>query len=164
MHIRKSSSNPAAVYAALDANVTAALWTMQPNYAHITEVVITPLDGLGTSLPVVTGSPAKWSGSGGSGDMIPQVANIVKLVSARRGRSYRGRVYLPFALEGQVSNGNFGGSALTALNTAWVAFRTAMSSAGFPLVVASYVHATAEDVIAVLAEAPSATQRRRMRR
>ncbi len=164
IHIHKSSSNAAAVASALDSNVTAAMWTFQPNYAHISQLVITPLDGLGVSLPVITGSPAKWSGNGGSGDMIPQVANVIKMLTLKRGRSYRGRVFLPWVLEGLQNGGTLSGASVTTTTNAWVAFHTALTSAGFDLVVASYLHATADNVAGLICEPLTATQRRRQLR
>ena len=92
------------------------------------------------------------------------MANIVKFVTGLRGRSYRGRVYLPFVDESTQAQGHIVAGKITDGQGAWEAFHTDMSTDGFELVVASYLHSTAEDVIAVLFERDTATQRRRNKR
>lgn len=164
IHVRKSGTNAAAVVAELDSHVTAAMWSLSPSASAIHDVVCTKLDGSAVSFPFITGGPAKWSGNGGSGDYIPQMASIVKMLTAKRGRSYRGRVYLPWVPENNQTNGVLLGTNVTLVTNAWVTFLAAMASAGFPLVVASYKLATAEEVVAVECEARAATQRRRMKR
>jgi hypothetical protein len=95
---------------------------------------------------------------------VPQVAAILKQLTAKRGRSYRGRLYLPFIAEGQIGNGGINGTSRATATAAWIAFHTAMTSAGFDWVVASYLLATAEPVVAVGVEGFTATQRRRLAR
>ena len=164
MHFRKGGGSSAALWTALTAHITAACFTMQPNYAHVTEVDITPLDGTGLTVPNSTGNVAKWSGAGGSGEMIPAAANIIKLLTAKRGRHYRGRIFLPWVLEGQQANGTLIGAQVTACSNAWAAFLAAMIGDGYAPVIASYTLATADDVVAMTCEAPLATVRRRQRR
>ena len=164
MHFRKGGGSSAALWTSLDSHVTTAMFTMQPNYAHVTEVDITPLDGTGLTVPNATGSPTKWSGNGGSGDFIPAMANIIKMLTAKRGRSYRGRIFLPWVLEGMQSNGTLSGNNVTTTSGAWATFLTAMIGDGYAPVVASYLHATAEDITALTCESAGATVRRRQRR
>lgn len=164
IHLRKAGSNPAALWTSLDAHATAAMWETQDTHTQVNSVAITPLDGSGTTLTVNTGRPAKWSGAQATHDFSPQTCTVLKLVTAKRGRSYRGRVYLPFTCEnsqvaGIVDNGQ--GAAMTA---AWVAWMAAMAADGFALVVASYLLSTAENVVALACEADVATQRRRNKR
>lgn len=164
MHFHQAGTNPAALAAILDAHVTASMWGVQPQHAHIFQVNITPLDGGSITFPFATGSVAKWSGNDASTDYTPQVSNIIKLLTSKRGRSYRGRLFLPFVVEATNTQGQLSGAAVTALQAAWVAFLAAMTAAGPNLVVASYKLATADNVVAVLAEKWTATQRRRLPR
>lgn len=164
MHFRKSASDPSTVFATIDANVTAAMWEVAPAHGHISSVVVTPLDGGSVSFPVNTGSGAKWSGPITGGLGTPQVCALVKTLTAKRGRSYRGRIYIPWASEQNVTNGRVDSGNVTAGQSAWEAFVSDMAGDGCDLVVASYKLATAEDVIAVLFERDVATQRRRNHR
>lgn len=164
IHIRKSGSNPADIFADLDAHFAAAMWQAQAIDTIIANIVITPLDGTSVSFPVVPTPGVKYHGVASTGDMSPQTANIVKFLTAKRGRSYRGRLYLPFPAESATSNGKLTGATVTAGQAAWVTFVNAMNTAGSQIVVASYVHATAENVIATLYESFTATQRRRQKR
>lgn len=161
MHFRKGGSNPAALQTSLDAHVTADMWKMVSPGASVDNLVITPLDGSSVSYPWSTGKPAKWTGNGAAGDWIPQVSSLIKLLTAKRGRSYRGRVFLPFTSEGTVAYGICNATYVGLCTTAWVNFRTAMIADGFQIVIASYVLATAENVIAIACESRTATQRRR---
>lgn len=164
MHFRKAGSNPAALWSSLDANVGNPLWEFQSTHSHIHEVVITPLDGGSVSFPVFTGDGADWTGAQSSEDMSPQVCNIVKFLTGKRGRSYRGRIFLPWVVESAATYGVLSSGGVSTCQSAWETFLAAMTGDGFDLVVASYLHSTAEDVVAVLAESTTATQRRRNRR
>jgi len=164
MHFKKSGSNPAAIAAILDANITSDLWTVGDNHSHVYEIDITPLDGSSTTFPYVTGSGSKYSGAGTGHNVVPQIAALVKLVTGTRGRSYRGRVYVPWVSETYISLGGLTGSEKANMQTAWENFLAAMDGDGAPLQVASYKLATSADVIAVLVENDIATQRRRNHR
>lgn len=165
MHFRKSGSNPAALWTALDSHVTSTMWNLTDSHGSIAEVTITPLDGSSVSLPEPTGSPAKWSGgTTGSHNPVPNVAAIVKFVTGKRGRSYRGRIYLPWIEEAYIDGLTLDNSQRTAVQTAWATFLTAMTGDGFDLVVASYKLSTAETVLASGVENDIATQRRRAKR
>jgi len=128
------------------------------------QVDVTPLDGSGVTLPTPTGSPAKWTGTGTGGDILPTSCLLMKLNTAQRGRSHRGRIYLPFLNTNNVGDGKIGSSIQASVTTAWVAYKTALASAGAPLQVASYVLASSADVVAIAAETYEATQRRRLHR
>jgi len=164
IHVSKSGSTPAAVYTALDTNVTANMWRQTGTDSHIRYVVITPLDGSSVSLSTATGNTAKWSGALTPGDMISQGCEIVKFKTAKRGRNYRGRVYLPWIGESTVANNVITAGNVTLSQTAWGAFFTAMVAAGFQPVVASYALSTAEAITALEVETNIATQRKRNRR
>lgn len=164
MHFKKSGSNPAALATSLAGAVHQDMWAFQGSHSHIREVDITPLDGAGVTYPYITGSGTVWSGSDGSNDHNPQVANIIKIVTAKRGRSYRGRVFLPWVCENLQANGVLDSGTLATVQAKWVAFATTMTGDGWDQVVASYLHATSEEVIGYLAERQTATQRRRQKR
>jgi len=161
IHIGQTGGTPATVWADLDANVTAAMWGQTASDVAISQVNITPLDGSSGTVSFPTGSPSKWTGSGSAGEVTPQVAAIVKFTTLKRGRSYRGRVYLPWVHESLHSYGTFDATKRASMQTAWATFRTAMDTASSPLQVASYVHSTAEPVTACTVETLTATQRLR---
>lgn len=162
MHFRKTASNAGAVGALIDGNVTANMWNPTSSGASVTELHITPLDG-STATFIQTASGAKWTG-GTTGDFIPGAAALVSLRTVRRGRSYRGRVYLPFVGESNQTNGALIAGSVTAVSTAWATFLNAMIAATCPLVVASYRLASATDVASTVAETLLGTQRRRQSR
>lgn len=164
MHVKKGGATPADIAVILNANVTAAMWPFTSGNFAVKEIDITPLDGLGTTFPYVPGTPAKFVGGGGAGDYVPSMCALIKLVTAKRGRSYRGRVYTPFVVETLVASGVLTGASVSACTTAWVAFVAALSSAGAPLQVASYKHATSEPVVAAVCESFYASQRKRQKR
>ena len=136
------------------------------NWSNTTSLAqaITPLDGTSVSFPVTPTPGVKYHGVASTGDMEPQCANIVKFLTAKRGRSFRGRVYLPFVAESAMSNGKLTGATVTAGQAAWVTFVNGMATDGFPLVVASYLTATAQEIISTLYESFTATQSRRQKR
>jgi hypothetical protein len=162
MHFHKTSSSPSSVWTIIDTNVTAAMWGFQVNNCSVHDAVVTPLDGSSVSYPIVTGSPAKWTGLQVSGDIIPQGSNVIKMLTAKRGRSYRGRVFVPWLSEGQQNFGTLTGATVTSVTTAWVAFHTALTAAGLDMVIASYKLGTADNVAALVCEPAAATQRRRL--
>lgn len=164
LHFRKGGSSAAALYTSLDANVTAAMWGFQSSDSKVNRVDITPLDGTSLTVQNSTGTPAKWSGNGGVKDATPQAAAILKLTTALRGRTNRGRIYLPWVREDAVTAAVLDSTLLASTQTAWATFITALSGAGFKLVVASYVTSVANDVTATRIEQRLATQRRRNKR
>ena len=86
------------------------------------------------------------------------------LHTAKRGRSYRGRIYLPFITESSLSDGSLTGTIASDLQEIWEDFMEGLVTLGVPLVVASYKHATAELVTGTSCLAAVGTQRRRQSR
>lgn len=164
MHFEASGKTASQVATAIDAHVTAGMWFAQNSHAAVTELDVTPLDGSGTTFTFATASAAKWKGGSSTFDVNPQVAAVVKMVTAKRGRSYRGRVFLPWVAENRVTNGAFDPTDLAAVNALWATFLTDMNTASVHPVIASYLHATSERVTGVSFEARTATQRRRQNR
>jgi hypothetical protein len=164
MHFHKSGSNPAAVAAILDSNVTASMWGCQGTNSKIQTIVVTPLDGSSVSYPWNTGTPAKWCGNISTNAPVPATSNIIKLLTTHRGRSYRGRVFLPWVDEDGQGNGKVDTTIHGTLQTAWVNFHTALTSAGLDWCVASYKLAVQNPVAAILAESYLGTIRKRQLR
>ena len=163
MHFRRSSSTAQAVATAFDANVTANMWISLKSSTKVTELHVTPLDGSSATLIMpVTG--AKWAGVGTSGDIIPAAAVVVSFRTALRGKSNRGRIYLPFVAEAALSSGTLVSTDVTAGQTAWTNFIAAMNTATTPPVVASYKNSTWVDVVTAIYESVAGTQRRRQSR
>lgn len=164
MHFERADYSAENVYFDIDGAVTADMWLQTKTDIGISSVEVTPLDG--TSLPYIgnTGKGVKWSGSQSGGDFIPQVATIVKLTTAKRGRSYRGRVFLPFVGETRAGGGIMDPTTRSDMEDAWVAFVSAMATAGTPMAIASYKLATSEDVIQATVESFCGTIRKRQPR
>jgi hypothetical protein len=172
IHVQANTAGQHAsdAFAAIDAHVSANMWVSAVAGASVTEVDITPLDGVSATQSFSTGSPAKWSGSAG-GDYVPQVAVLIKLFTGLRGRQNRGRVYLPFTAETGISDGLL--VATGVINAAWVAFQAGMvgmAPVEWGLCVASYdrahagVGAHATGITGLLCEQVLGTQRRRQGR
>lgn len=167
IHIRGDSGTEttATVMAALDATVTANMWECVVPGAVVTDVAITPLDGTSATNHFVPVTEANWTGQNGT-DFVPQVAHIIKLTTALRGRSHRGRVFLPFTAESEISNGLLNSGSVGNLTTHWNAFNTNLFShgGGFDWGVASYKLSTFETGLDVACETVLGTQRRRQGR
>lgn len=161
MHIAGVTSTASDVYDSIDVSVTRDMWQWVPGSEAVFAIDITPLDGSSATQTFPTGSGTKWQGEAG-GDSIPQGAGLIKWTTAKRGRSYRGRTYLPMVAESQQAGGTM--QNVSTVQTAWEAFRVSMATETNPVVVASYKLSTAEIVTAVLAETSLATQRRRLKR
>lgn len=158
--------NSPAVFTTLDAHAAIGMWGCVSNIYRVDKITITPLDGVTASDEVTVPAVAKWTGNNG-GDPIPNMANLIKLRTAKRGRSFRGRLYLPAVSETVQVNGVLSAGAVTSVDTAWNTFITAIGTdATFPLVmgVASYKLASIQPVLGALCEGVGATQRRRLSR
>jgi hypothetical protein len=164
MHFRSASYDIPSLITAIDANVTAAMWQQTNTASAIDSYTLTPLDGSSASVSHSTGSPAKFSGPQSGGDLVPQASVLVKLTTANRGRSARGRVFLPWPQEGVIANGAYNSTARSTQQTAWNTFLTAMTTANKNVEVASYKLAQNYAVTAALVEANAATQRLRQPR
>jgi len=163
MHILRSGTTASAIASSVDANVTAAMWGTVVNGAAVNHLVVTPLDGASASFTLNT-TGAKWTGSGGVADPCVQCAVMIKCTTALRGRSNRGRLYLPFTSETISGGGVIAAGTQTTVQNAWNAFLTAMIAAGSQPVVASYLHATQHPIAAYTVELAMGTQRRRQSR
>lgn len=161
IHVRRLAGTASAVATQIDTAAAAGMWGQIVNGATMTKLTVTPLDGTSASFELAT-SGAKWTGTAGAVDFIPQVAEVVTLKTGTRGRSTRGRVYLPFIGESAVSNGSITGAAAT--QTAWNTFLSTMNTASYPVVVASYKLAARFDVTSIVVQIIAGTQRRRQSR
>lgn len=164
LHFYAPGKTAAQLNTALTANVATNMWKLTENSCVITRVDITKLDGSSATLQTPTSGVAPWVGGTGTTQAIQQGAYIVKLGTETRGRSYRGRVYLPFLAESQSDRGILVAASVANVTTAWSTFMTAMTTAGFQLVVASYKLSVKTTVVSVGCEAKAATQRRRQKR
>jgi hypothetical protein len=115
---------------------------------------------------IVTWNDAATSGNPAGAINAPVVAS---LRTAKRGRSYRGRVYVSGYPEASMTSTTIGGSQATNLVSYVTDMMTALSSAGYKLVVASKQHnlvttnpAETNDVIAVVVDTNLDSQRRRL--
>jgi hypothetical protein len=167
MHIRDDSGGHGAgqLMTALDAHITANQWLTVVNTAVVTDVAITPLDGSSATQHFNPATPAHWTG-GNPPDFSPASAAVIKLTTALRGRSHRGRLFLPFVSENIMSNGVLNSTTAANVSTAWVAFDTAMTSNAPPwsLGVASYKLSQFNQSTDPVCEIILATQRRRQGR
>jgi len=179
IHVAKTGGTAVGAANAIDAAVTTELWFNVSSLAHVTEQVVTPLDGSSATLHFpVTGT--KWQGNASSSDMEPGPAAIVSLRTNNRGRRFRGRLFLPFQGEIGSANGVIS-TATTVSQAAWTAFVLALGTATYPLVIASYgysllintrAHTISEStwtpfatpVATALVESTFGTQRRRQGR
>ena len=164
MHFLSTAYATGPLITAIEAQVLANMWAETTTQATITQLTLTPLDGSSASVIHATAGGAKWAGTQTAGDTIPQAAAIVRLYTAQRGRSYRGRVYLPWVAESVAVNGGYNSLASAAQNTAWGTFIAGMQTSSHELVVASYKNSSASIVIDHQVESMLATQRRRQPR
>jgi len=161
MHFKAPGKTPTDVFNAFDTNVTLNMWQMQSPAWRVFEMDVQALDGTD---PQHTFSPAnvtKWNGAT-TGEIVPQTCSLIKLTTGVRGKSYQGRIYLPWASEGAQNAGQFTASLVTTCTNAWVQFANNMATAGVALGVASYRLAVWEQALAVKCENAVATQRRRL--
>lgn len=166
IHIRSVSGahTPAEVFAALAGAVANDMWSPVASTAIIDSATITPLDGLSATVTIGTDGSAKWIGEG-SGELLPAVAAIIKLTTAGRGRSARGRVYLPFTAESAINAGLMSSPTLRNQTTeSWQDFQELLTAGGYQHVVASYKLASAQTIANYDCENAFATQRRRQSR
>ena len=162
MHFRSPTLTAAGVGAALIESVVRDQWTPVVHTSGVNTLVITKLDGSSATFDQSI-STINFTGLGGT-EWIPAVAPIVSFATGLRGRSYRGRIYLPFCDEAAVADGQLVGTIASDLQTAWEEFGAACYSNGLTHVVASYVHATAAEVQSYACQAAVGTMRRRQTR
>jgi hypothetical protein len=120
----------------------------------------TPLDG--TSVSVINNHSIVGVITASEG-LPPSIALVATLRTAKRGRSYRGRVYEGAWTEASNQpNGAPSSADAAALAAQWNQLIGALTSTGLSLVVASYLHSTADNVVNVTVDTRWDTQRRRL--
>jgi hypothetical protein len=104
-------------------------------------------------------------GDGSVEDVPPNVAMLIQKVTGSGGRANRGRMYYPVAEDQIAGGGALESAEVTAGNTAFNNFRSALEAADAPLVI---LHATGvaapTPVLSLVVQSVTATQRRRLRR
>jgi len=163
IHVRSASTNPALVALAIHSSMLNKMFTTMSSGALCKSMDLTRLDGTSAAYHH-TMTP--FSGQGSSGDFEPGSTAVVGFRTALRGRSHRGRLYLPFLAEGQASNGQLTAGQALVLLLGWSNFVNALPTKT-PLcflVVASYKLATATDVVTTPVLRAYGTQRRRQER
>jgi hypothetical protein len=163
IHVDDGGHNTTTVFNSLAAHVVQDLWSYTSNHLRVTSVAITPLDGHSATNTFGTGSVTGWTGST-TGDPIPQMASIVSIRTALRGRSHRGRIFLPGVSEAQQSNGTLNSSGIASWQAAWTTFLAALTSDGNPMALASYKLASLFPITGVNCEGKAGTIRGRMTR
>lgn len=163
MHVREVTPLASSVVASrFLTHCTAAMWSWMSSTCRVTQIDVTPLDGASATYSASVAASANTTGGSGSSTPLPQVAGLIKLTTALRGRSFRGRVYIPNVAENEITGRTL--SDVAAVQAAWTAFLAAMTADDLNIVVASYLLAEANTVTSALAESMSATQRRRVGR
>lgn len=165
MHFRDTLGTQTAsdLFHVADDGATSDMWGYLTDSSVCGLLHITPLDGVTGTSEFATTAPG-WTGPQ-TGQYMPQVAQVIKLVTGLRGRSNRGRVFLGPVAESVAANGILiAGDELAAQHAAWVSFETTLHAAGWEIVVASYKLGTAQSVTAISNEQILATQRRRQSR
>lgn len=98
------------------------------------------------SLPEFLGSGAASNGTQAAGKLLPaQVAQVITLRTAKAGKSFRGRVYIPgFGDSALATDGTATSAATTAAKAFVDAVKTATETQGAPLAVVSRLTASNE--------------------
>ena len=158
MHFDSGLLSPSDLVDALNANVQTHQFETMPDNVLCENVVVTPLDGVSGSFE---GALPDWHGSSGVGDFSPAAGAVVSLKTAKRGRSYRGRIFLPFCVDTIAGAGVMDQANADELAAAWNDFGAAISGDGATPVVASYTLGTAEPVTLYTVDTVLGIQRRR---
>lgn len=128
----------------------------------IDHVDILKLDGSAATSSFI-GLSTLFETTGGSGELVPEAAMLLKLSTAVGGPRGRGRQYIGPLAESACANGFLTGITLSTVADAWVDFSEALVTSSLShLCVASYFHADSNDVIAITPRSYIATQRRRL--
>lgn len=145
------------------ASVRRDQWAFQKTTTKLTNLKTTKLDGTAATRDHLTDSNVKWTGQS-AGELILQGANVVTVRSGFRGRSRRGRIYLPWVAEDVQSNGILSSANVTAAQTAWGSFMADMVTAGWAPHVVSPLHGDSVAAVSYTVRPYLKTQRRRARR
>jgi len=160
MHFTCEAGEASDVGDAINATMTDDQLNFSSSLTVLQSLSITPLDGTTATLvyPISTIDGATPSSEG-----IPNSCAIVTAYTARRGRSYRGRVYLPYLSELASEVGHLKTAYRDSLQTGWAGWQARLEaqSPAVTWVVASYKHATAEAITSVHVQEIVGTQRRR---
>jgi hypothetical protein len=144
-----------------------ALWDAVSSGTYVDSMSATKLDGTSATIvrPVLGVSNTAWQGQSGGGSL-PAVAATVSLATATRGRSHRGRIFLPTLGESAMTDGLVAGGIRTAMQVGWDDFLDQFNDPAGPgaLVVASYKLHTSSDVTSLVVKSHVSTQRRRQKR
>lgn len=163
MHFHQETIDQDGLFGALDANLLGNMWACNSTAQHVTEVVITPLDGAGLTASYVPAVVTKWQGQQ-PGEIIPASSCVVSKRTVLRGRSFTGRSFIgPTTESGSSAGFNFSGVA-AAMATAWTNFQAAMADDGVLEVVASYKLAAGTPVVQYLIRNAFGTMRPRQSR
>jgi hypothetical protein len=162
IHTLHAGSTAAAEAAVVDAAAPTTMQRIATSGAIVQDIAVTPLDGTSATVHRAT-TGGGWGGQM-SGDWIPNASPVISLQTGLRGRSHRGRVYLPFCAETAISDGRLVSPNSANLVTSWIAFQANLVSAGSQLVVASYKTSSAHAVTGITCLAAVGTQRRRQTR
>jgi hypothetical protein len=164
IHFSAPGASASDLLTQLDDVVVANMWDCTSTTGKVTKLSALKLDGTSPTVDKTDlNVDGRWQGNA-SGQPIPQVAGLVKLRTATRGRSHRGRVFLPWVAEDVTDKGFISTTVQGNIQDAWQDFITVMSAFAYPMVVASYRLHTAAAVTEVVAEAATGTQRRRQTR
>lgn len=165
MHIAAVTGTVDEVAAAIEDAHTSVIGTHNPwagmsSSFELTTLKLLPLDGTSAEFDFALSTP--WAGSA-SGEIIPASAAVMSFHTIQRGARGRGRMYVGPTTEGSQINGLITGTVVTEMTAGWIAFQAALlaESPSLQLVVASYVHADANDVTSFRCDSVAGTQRRR---
>lgn len=163
MHFHSLGDNIDNLWSALDDKVSSDMWAVVADAASIVTVDLTALDGISPTVSKVPTAAGDWDGGTG-GNFVVNAAEVVKFTTDRRGRSFRGRAFLPFIAEGAIDAGTITSGDLADQQTAWETFLSDMGGVNHALVIASYLQVEANEVDTVLCEPVLGTMRRRQTR
>lgn len=162
IHVLAPDSTDEAVGTQLDSNATGTMFEPMANNVGCQTFSITKLDGTSATYNYTLGED-NWIG-GTAGDFSPASSCVVAFATGERGRSKRGRVYLPFIAEAAITDGSMTAGLDTTVSEAWAAFQDALSDVSMTLVVASYKLVEATAITGFSVKSAIGTQRRRQTR
>jgi len=160
-HVRKSGSNEVEVAEIIKSGAADHMFAPLSAGWDCPELAILKLDGSSATQFFPVDSGTFLGGTTGS-DVIPQAAIVVSFHTTQRGPRGRGRMYVGPISENQQAQGAANTTTTADMAVAWAEFISNLDGDGCPMVVASYVHADAHDVITFNIDSLIGTQRRRL--